>query len=288
MLGGQGLGSGARQDLFHLIGVGQQRRLRKVLDGPRLQSLTHEIHPDGQSHARPFLFRPERAMVVESHPDAAGDRRREPDKPGVREIVGGPGLAGDRVLCRERFGPDRGARVDGFAQHGDHEARDAGGQDIGDFRPEGIDHGAVVVRYLLDDVRRDVHAVVRKRGESRGVLDERQVRGAQGERKVGDQPGSDPELAAELDHLVHAHAGDQTDCRHVPRLGQRVQQRDRTLELVVVVVWRPDPRRGGKTHGSVEDGVERAHTLEQGLRVEEVALDRDRAGCERLDQRAVV
>src|SRR5205814_7040136 len=104
--------------------------------------------------------------------------------------------------------------------------------------------------HALNQAWRNVDAVIRKRREGRGMLEQRQVRSSEREGKVGDQTRRDPELAAKLNHLIDAQPRDQADGRHVSGLGQRVQQRDSSLELVVVVVRRPGTRGGRETYGS--------------------------------------
>src|SRR5580704_2256228 len=58
----------------------------------------HEVSPDGERDLGAGLFVAEGLPVVVTGPDAAGDRWREADEPGVGEVVGGAGFAAERVI----------------------------------------------------------------------------------------------------------------------------------------------------------------------------------------------
>ena len=170
---------GAGEDFLHLVGVGQKRRVGKLLDGPVLQNLAHELHPDGQRHTRSFFLVAQGLVVIKAHVDAAGDGRGEAEKPGVGEIVGGTRLARHGVFLGQRLGVHGRAGVEDLPQHRNHEARDRSGKNVRDFRLKIVDHPPVVVGHAVNHARRDVDAVVGESGEGGGVLEQGQVRGAQ-------------------------------------------------------------------------------------------------------------
>jgi hypothetical protein len=59
--------------------------------------LLHKFHPDGQRGLRAgFAFAKRDLLVVETHPHAGGDLRREADKPCVGEILSCAGFSSGR------------------------------------------------------------------------------------------------------------------------------------------------------------------------------------------------
>ena len=65
--------------------------------------------------------RQNRARLIEPDPDAGGELRREPDEPGVVEIVGRAGLARGGQREAQAPGVRAGARVDDVGHHGRHQ-----------------------------------------------------------------------------------------------------------------------------------------------------------------------
>ena len=89
------LARGVRRCLWRCIVSLIPQKLLVVLAG---DGGAHEVHPDGQGGAGAgFLFAQRLAAVV-AHPDAAGNRGREAQEPGVGEVAGGAGLAAKRVV----------------------------------------------------------------------------------------------------------------------------------------------------------------------------------------------
>src|SRR5262245_48763933 len=70
-------------------------RWRATLLRHTFQRLRHEIDPHWQRGAAAFLTRTERALLIETDPRGADQRRVEAAEPGVATVVGRAGLAGD-------------------------------------------------------------------------------------------------------------------------------------------------------------------------------------------------
>ena len=122
----------------------------------------------GSAAWAPVSFAPSDSLFVVADPDAAGHGRRESDEPGVGEIVGGAGLAGDRE--RQLRGGDAGAVQHDLAQHRRHDAGGALADHVFHVGKIFFEHAAFVVGDARDVARRDAHAVVGKDAVGRGLL----------------------------------------------------------------------------------------------------------------------
>ena len=122
----------------------------------------HEVHPDGQCGAGAGLLFAERFAAVVTHPNAAGDRGREAQKPGVGEVAGGAGFAAEGMvqLRGSRAGAVRG---DG-AQQRHHGARGFLADDFVDGRRLLPERDAVGIGDFANEARSHANAVV---GEDR-------------------------------------------------------------------------------------------------------------------------
>ena len=75
----------------------------------------HPGHPDGQRGFGAGLLFAQRLAAVKAHPDAAGDRGRKAQEPGVGVVAGGAGFAAQGVL-ELRGGRAGAVRGDGLQQ----------------------------------------------------------------------------------------------------------------------------------------------------------------------------
>src|SRR5688572_27875554 len=73
--------------------VVQRLRHRELASRPGTQRLAHEIAPNRQRVLGAVRLGANLLRLIEPHPHAADDRRREADEPGVLEIVGGARLS---------------------------------------------------------------------------------------------------------------------------------------------------------------------------------------------------
>ncbi len=92
--------------------------------GPARQRAAHEAGPDG--HRRLTAAQAERLVVVEAHPDRGEQLGRQPDEPGVAQVVGRAGLAGRVEPEPGRPCAGRRSLVDDAAHHVRHEERRLG------------------------------------------------------------------------------------------------------------------------------------------------------------------
>ncbi len=153
----------------HLVGaLGQVGWGGEVFFRMSLDSHLHEIDPYRKRGHGAALLWSERFLLVVTEPDPAGNRRREPDKPRVGEIVRGAGLARQRML--QQAGLVSGAVQHHLAQHRGHDARGPRRDHVVHVRKIFFEHAPFVVHHLADQTRRNAHAIVGKRGERRRLF----------------------------------------------------------------------------------------------------------------------
>src|SRR5580658_1753860 len=142
----------------------QRRRSRVELAGIFAgQRGGHEPHPDGQGGVAAGLLLAEGFLFVIADPDAAGERWRETNEPGVGEVVGCACLAGQRI--RHLCGGDGCAVEYHFPQHGCHDARGARTDGVFDVGEIFFQNAAFIVGYFADVAWSDAHAIIGKNAE---------------------------------------------------------------------------------------------------------------------------
>ena len=163
---------------------------------PRL----HHLHPDRQRGFGAGHVAADRALLIEADPDADRDVRIEADEPGIGVVVGRAGLAADRPVQRRRLGS--GAAL--------HHAAEQIGDDVGGVGADGVlrlgpillEHVASPVGDLEHRVRLHVDALIREHRVRAGDLEQRGFGGAERDRQVGRNRGSEPEPSRVGDDLV--------------------------------------------------------------------------------------
>src|SRR5215472_15262430 len=114
----------------------------------------HEFHPDGQGGLCAGFLWPQRLLLVKAHPHPAGDAGRKTDEPRVSEIIGGPGLAGQRVVQLAR---GRGCAVLDYAlEQRDHGAGRARAHHVARVGKILFEHVTFVVSNSANVTRLDV------------------------------------------------------------------------------------------------------------------------------------
>ena len=183
----------------HLDDVGRHGERLVVLQPAVLQPGLEELSPDRQRRLGAGHVAADGTVAVVADPHQRGVARRETDKPGVRVVVGGAGLAGQRQ--RQLGGRLGGAAVDHALEHA--------GQQVGDLRLHRLvgagavllQDAAVAVADPLDEVGLDVQTLVGDGGVGGGHLERRQRRGAERQAGVGRQVRRDAAALGEVDDL---------------------------------------------------------------------------------------
>src|SRR5579863_5707188 len=209
----------------------------------------HEVHPDGERGFGAGLFFAERLAAVIAHPDAAGDRGREAEEPGIGEVRSCAGFAADGVV--EGVGLFAGADFGDGSKERHHGARGLLVDDLidgGRVLPEG---DAVSVFDLADEARMDAEAVIWEDGVAGDLFLQGDFDCAERDRQVSGDVGGDAEAMGDVDDLVDADAGGELEGGDVARLGKGVGEAHGTLVVVLVVVRNV----AAEADGSVDDGV---------------------------------
>ena len=190
----------------------------------------------GSAAVRAGLAVAERLLLVVAHPHADGDVGVEADEPGVGVVVHRAGLAGERPV--ERRGRRRGAALRRRRAAG-WSSRTPCRRGCARAARAGSPRAALPSRSVTDHdrVRLHAHALVRERGVGARHLEQRRFGGAERERQIRRVVAREAEALrrrrrpARGPSVVH-----HLDGRDVARLLERAPQRDRPLELAVVVV----------------------------------------------------
>ena len=202
-------------------------------------------------------------IVAVAGPDGDGELRREADHPEVAVVLGGTGLASNRLVDR-----DLGERACGGAAL--HDALEDLRCGVGHARVDDllarvlmlVDGIAVPVLDLRDCDRIAVDAAGSDRGVGLCHLQRRHARRSEGDRRNSGQVGIDAQLLGCRDDVVSAD--DEGDLR-IAGVGGKLRsagKRDDAVIVVVVVLDTPG-RRGLKRARAVEDDG-RAHALLEG------------------------
>ena len=138
--------------------------IRKIRHRSSRECALHEFQPDWEGRARAGLPLAERNLfVVEAHPHARRDLRREPHKPRVGIILRGPSFS--RGGAPQSFRLHAGTELNHFLEHRRHRARHFRGKHIVHFRMRLLEQRAIVAGHAPDHVGIDPDAVIRKHGE---------------------------------------------------------------------------------------------------------------------------
>src|SRR5580658_3891063 len=175
----------------------------------------HEVHPDGERGAGSGFLGSERFLLVITNPHSGSHRGREAHKPGIGEIVGGAGFAGERILHARRGDP--GSMQHDFPQHEGHDARRASADHVFHIGKIFFQHAAFVVLDSRDIAWHDADAIIGENAEGGSLLEQCHFGRAQRYRQVGWDIGSNPEPMRVLDHGSYSHTVRELKRRNVSR-----------------------------------------------------------------------
>ena len=146
------------------------------------------------------------------------------------------------------------ARAEDAAQHVGHDEGGIGADHVVGFGAVFLEQVAVAILYVQDGERLHPHALIRERRVGAGDVEQRRVAGAKRNRQVGRKILLEPESLRELEHVLGPERVHHLDRGNIARFLERVAQRDRSQEFVVVVVRAVDlPVAGGIAHRRVDD-----------------------------------
>ncbi len=205
-----------------------------VIDHP-----AEEILPDGQGRGRAGLPLPQRDGQVVADPDAGAEVGREADEPGVRVLVGRPGLAGQRPAEDRGRGRRAALALDDAPHKVGHHVGGLGRKDFLRLDAGFLQDVAVLVLDLGDEIGLEADPLAGERGEGRDHLHQRDLEGPQAEREVGVERRRDAEPPAVVDADLRRDEIEELGGDDVARLLEPHPQGDGALVFPVVVLGRP-------------------------------------------------